>query len=631
MTKQQIALRLLLALAVLAALLYPSYLAVGNWILRARLEGWLNRRPERLLITYDKAWTVRPGVVRFEGFQIRNQTPSVQWWAAIDQGTVNVRLASLLDRQFTVDRLTGTGVAFRLRRRDDAARRPEARRRNEPPIPGLENPPREGPERKTASQPQKPRRDPWRIRLGGIDLAGVRELWIEEVRFAGQAHARGGFDLHLRESFHLEPSRLEVARGDLLIGADPIVNGTRGTVEGRIDPYVPAEHRGWDMLRFVSGESRLAGQVPSLAFLDIYMRRTRWIDTRSGSGPIELDVRMKDGRFLPGTVMTARTESLAMSFLDYRTAGAGTVRWSVMEDKGERQARLAVAFDRFAILREGYGQPHVRGEGLTLEAAGKEPRIQGGPRNLFIPLRFAIDMPHAEVPRLDFYQAYLPEAAGLALTGGSGRMSAHFQAAAPDWRGSGDLRLTAQGVKAALEGQPLQGDLDLHTRLRAVDLADRRFDISGTDLKLARVVLPGGAAWWAHTRLNRAVLAPGAPVYVQASLESTMADAGPLIRLFAPEGKKRVVRWVDNLLDLQGVGATADLTVGQHFFKLDDLAVAAGKGQLQARLRFQNGDRRGALLASYGRLDVGLELNGTERNWKVLRPRQWFAEYPAFE
>ena len=36
----------------------------------------------------------------------------------------------------------------------------------------------------------------------------------------------------------------------------------------------------------------------------------------------------------------------------------------------------------------------------------------------------------------------------------------------------------------------------------------------------------------------------------------------PVFIFFAPEGKNRLVRWVEDLLDVQGVGATAAFTLG---------------------------------------------------------------------
>jgi hypothetical protein len=627
---KRIARRTLLAVLVFAALLYPVYLAVGNWMLRSGVEGWLNRRPERFLLQYDSAWTLWPGVVHVRGVRIRGQTPSVQWWGSVDRGILWVRLWSLQDREFIAGPVQGTGVSFRLRRRADAPRRRTVTRRElEPPIPGFSNPPDRKPEELYPRAPSRQRRDPWHIRLAGITFDGVREIWIEEYRFAGKGIATGGFDLRLRKSFELDPTRLNVTSGDLFLGDRPVLAAAKGRILGWIEPFSPAGHRGWDVLQFVSGHASFGGRVRSLEFLDLHFRKTQWLDMRSGGGPVDVDLRMQRGRILPGSRLEGRPQDVSVGFLDYNAQGSGTIHWEVVDPRGDPEGRLTLELDDFQIQRQGYGRPHVRGRGLRIEAVSPEPRAG----RLFDPLRVAIEMPRAEVPRLAFYNGYLPRQSGFELTSGTGLMTGRFRAASPDWRGTGDLRLTARGIGARFEDKSLRGDLRLDTRLRQVDLKEKRFDISGSKAELTNVRMQGGdpADWWARAHLDDALLLPGRPVFLRAKVESTLSDVRPVFIFFAPEGRNPLVRWVEDLLEVQGVGATAAIEIGESYLDVADLAIAGGPAQLQGRLRFDGGNRKGVLLASYGRFDVGLELQGTERDWKILRPRRWFAEYPPFE
>jgi hypothetical protein len=292
--------------------------------------------------------------------------------------------------------------------------------------------------------------------------------------------------------------------------------------------------------------------------------------------------------------------------------------------------------DEFRLKRRGASGAHVRGRDLRLDAGGSHPPRLAA-HDLFTPRWVALAMPEAEVPDLSFYNAYLPEKANMALTGGSGTMSASFRAAAPEWDGTGELRLRGRGITARFEDRRLRGDLAVHTLLRKVDFKDRRFDISGTKVDLENVRLlgaPAGSAaqvWWARAHLDQAVIQPGAPVYFRTGIESSLSDPRPLLSLFVPERRKRVLRWMDNLLEVQGLGATAQVEVGQRSVLIDELAVAGGKVQLLGRLRLGGEDKSGVLYARYGGLDVGLELQGAERDWKILRPKKWFAEQRVFD
>lgn len=616
--------RLALALLLAALALYPLYLVAGNWYLRSGdLEKRLNRRPERLLIQTGSAWTVLPGVIHVRDFRIRNQTRTAQWWASMDRGTFELRLFNLRDRELVITGLKGSGVSFRLRRRVDGREwtRP-LRAELQPPVPGLSNPPERPPE-KIYPKKQRARRDPWRIRLAQVDLDAVREIWIDEFRFAGEARVAGGFDMTVWHRLTVDPTRLQILSGSIALGAgpeaQPVLARASGKIDGEIAPYIPSEHRGWQMFRFVSGRADVRGTVPSLAFLDEYLRRTRWVRFDTRDGEVAVDLKVRRGRFQPGSRLEARPERLVASALDYRAEGQGRAVWEVLP-RGE--SRLGLEFDAFQLTR-GSREPHVRGRNLRIEARNGEPRLVE--RDFFSPRRIEIEMPASEVKDFSFYNAYLPSRSGLRLTGGSGRMSLSFRAAAPDWTGSGDLRLDVRGVGARFEGRPMRGDLSVHTRIRQADFRGRRFDVSGTKVDLTRVSVAGatGGDWWARAHLDRAVIEPGAPVFLHAKVESTLSDPRPLFAFAAPETRDRVLRWMDDLMT-QGVGAVADVSVGDGAVAIDDLAVSGGKASIQGRLRFGGAPKQGLLYASYGQWDVGVELDGARRDWKILRPRKWF-------
>jgi hypothetical protein len=630
--------RLALALLVAAALLYPAYLVAGNAYLRGGgLARLLNRRPERMSMHWSSAWTPWPGVVHVRGFTMRSQSTTFQWWLAVDSGTLDVGLLGLGSHELRIGPLHGTGVAFRLRRRLDAPPRsvppqPELY----PPIPGLSDPPARRPE---AIYPQGPRQSPWHIRLTGVDLEDVREIWIEEYRFAGRARVAGGFDAVAQERLEVMPTRIDFLSGGFSLGvlgagprSSPILLDASGRVDGRIERYPPDRYHGWDVFRFFTGRAELKGRVTSLDFLDVFLRKTHWLDLRVGPGTLRTDVRVRRGDLLAGSRLEARPEGVSLGFLDYRADGFGSVIWSVERAGGgakDREGRVRVVFDRFSLQRHGYPRPHVRGRGLRVDAVSAAPRFGA----LFVPERLAIDLPRAEVPDLSFYNAYLPRRSPVTVVSGSGWMSGGFAAVAPGWKGSGDLRLGARGMQALVDQKLLRGTLDIHTQLR-MSLEDRRYDISGSDVALTDVNLLDGAAgsapWWIRAHLDQAVLTPGAPVSLHTKIESTLSDSRPLFALFAPAGHSRVLRWVDHLVDIHGIGATAELTMGQGFLDVSHLAIAGGKAELLARLRFAGARRRGILYASYGALNVGLELQGAKKDWKLLHAKQWYENYPAF-
>lgn len=635
---RRLARRIVFACLVALAAAYPVYYLTANaWIQPGGgLDRLLNRRPNFLLIKWKSAHTSWPGIVSVEGFSLRSQVSTVQWWVALDRGRATIDLPALRRREFRLLGLSGSGVDFRLARRLDAPLRRRPDPALQPAIPGLSNPPRPA-ERPQRRGPRR-KREPWRIELAGVALDEVREVWIEEYRFAGQAEVAGGFDLLVRRRLTVSPTTVRVSGGALRRGARAILDGARGTVRGRILELDPRRVKGRQVLGFTVGRAEVSGQVGDLAVLRELVQGARWIELRGGGGPITADLRLDRGRFAAGSRLEARPRGVGIGFLDYAASGQGSVVWSVEPAKSgtpgapetDLSGRLVVDFDDYEVRRGGAARPHLKGQELRLSATSAAPRAD----RLFSPISIGLEMPDAVVQDLTFYNSYLPASSGLRLRGGSGRLSGKFQAAAPGWVGTGEVLLIGRRIAAELDGRRLTGDLRLDARLGHANVRERVFDLAGSRLEVTGVTISGPAVaaagppaapgWWGRFHVDRGRLMPGRKVFLTAQVEAMLRDPKPLIALFAPARQGFVVRRAVRLLDVQGVGATANVRLGEELVEVDRLAVAGGPAELRGRLRFAGGTRDGVLLARYGRLSFGMELTGGERQLHLVRARKWF-------
>jgi len=618
---------LLAGLLLGAVALWTLYLVAANLYLRSgRLQRALSRRPEVVRLDYSAAWTVLPGRVEVRGFRLRGQTRNTQWWLAIDRAAVDVEVPRLLRREFVAAGVTGDGVAFRAARRADAKVPWSTDPRLRAPIPGLANPPQPAPEQLNAPGPRPPPAKTWRIRLGGIDLAGLHEIWIEALRWRGDGRVQGDLDLLLRRRLTIGESRVEIARGDLSQGSAVIIAGLHGAIAGSSEPFDPVAEAGRPALRRLTARVRLGGQLAGLGFLAPLLAPIGGLDL-AASGPLDLDLRLARGRFAAGTRAAMRAETVRVGILDYRASGAGAVDYRVEGAGARTRGELAVVVDRFALAREGYRGSYARGRGLRLTARSAPPGID----RPFAPTALDVVLPAAEVPDLSFYNADLPARSGVVLRGGRGRLRGALHAEGPAWRGHADLGLDGDGVVADVLGGRLRGRLALRTRVPRLDLLRRVFELSGTEMALTDVTLavrdsavqvaPG---WWARARLERGELTPGRPVFLVATAHAMIRDAAPLLALMAP--KSRLLAWLDRRLEERAGDVRAEATgrLGQSLVEVERLDVAGGPLALQGRLRFAGGVRRAALLATYGRAAVGLELAGEERKVRLLGARKWF-------
>jgi hypothetical protein len=635
-------------------LLTATYLAVVNGYLRSRrLQQTLSRDPNHFSLQYASAWSVLPGIVHLRQLELHGQSRTVQWWVKIDSATIAIDLPLLVNRELATTSMLASGVAFRLRRRPEvsagsggaasaastartaatvapgSAEPPAAPDEGPPsqipPIPGLVNTlaPPETPEQADAG-PQ------WRIRLAGVNLEHLDEVWVGDYRFAGDVNAAGGFDLHIDHSFALDPATAAIRAGTLQVASRQALAAIAGTAGFELPEIDPNRLQG-GFLRLASGSLRLHGRMEGLHFLQPYLKKVPWIELGGSAGTFDAHLRVRQGTYLPGTHIEARPDSVTARLLDDEATGRCTLSWDVAATDGGAAAvgKLVAAFDEFRLGHAAGGPARAHGRGLRVEIATRDLRVAALPA----PTALTIDLPPTEVGNFSSYNVNLPHGAGIAMRSGTGVVSASLRAAAPTWEATGSIDLRGNDVVVDAQGARLRGNLKAHSRFRALP-RQRQLFLTESAVEVADVVrlnppagtppLPG---WWARLRLDYLTVKPRSLIVMQARLQSTLSDTRPLFALFAPQ-RRPLLSWLDRLLDLHPIDAVGELAVGDGYFAIDKLTVTSGKANIEARLRFAGGQSNGILYAAYGPLSAGLELRNGQRSFKLIRARRWFDSYP---
>jgi hypothetical protein len=63
---------------------------------------------------------------------------------------------------------------------------------------------------------------------------------------------------------------------------------------------------------------------------------------------------------------------------------------------------------------------------------------------------------------------------------------------------------------------------------------------------------------------------------------------------------------------------------------LDRLQAENRRFRVQARLKLEDAQARGDLLLHWGVLGIGVELAPEERDWRLVKPTQWYESRPDF-
>jgi hypothetical protein len=400
----------------------------------------------------------------------------------------------------------------------------------------------------------------------------------------------------------------------------------------RAAPFVPGAVHGSALLRLVSGDVAVQGQVSSLGFLQRYFRRAPWLQLQ-GQGRLDTEVRLEAGRLLPGSRMEIRGGQVRAAFLDSVATGEATVAGRVAAGPGPPAAALRVDFSSFSIAPAESEADTGTAPASFVRGSGLRMALDSTDLDLATPvsdLRATIDLPDGQVPDLTVYNAYLPPGTGVSILSGAGSLRLHLGLNAATQGGDGEVLLSSDSTRVRFQEVDLDGKLLLRARLTSQDLKARRFQVAGTRLDLDRVTYrevgadpgPPSPGWWAHLLLTDGSVVWGRPLTLHSNAVLEMKSSGFLLSVFAR--RRNFLRWFHPLLSVEGIRAQGTLDCGNGAIEIAPLRVTGGRLDLRSRLRFTRDSKQGDLFIRWGKLAAGIELRDGRRSFKLRHPEEWF-------
>lgn len=610
----------------MTVLLAGTLLIAENVFINTGLRVLINMQPDRTRITWSRALTIVPGEVEVWDLAIRVQDARAQWLLEADHASGVIDLAALTEYRFSAHALRGEGGRFLLRVRRDTPREaggPDAT----PPIEGFENPPVLSPE--VAYGP--PARL-FRIELEDLVVEHVRELWLEDYRFVGDAQVSGGVELLHDAWLEVKDLKLAVASGSVNLGEEPIASAIEGQIDLALRGVNPADYEGTGLLRAVTARVSLAAQVQDLRFLSFYLRKAPWLKLSGGEGSIELDVAIDEGRFVEGSRLGINAKALVARFRSYAVTGDGNVRVEVVPLPTGAEGQLSVEFFDYGITKWGDTAAHALGTGLRVEARTTSLSLD----EPFETLNVSLDVPDSAIPDAGVYNDYLPSDLGFSLLSGKGRVHGKLEASTADNVARGDLYLTATGVNARSGELNISGKVALHAHLASGNLATGRYDMSGTKLELrdVRVVGPANGRagkddsrdWWAEVTVPRGKIEVGAPVFLDARVKLSCRDSVPFVTIFSQANP--LPGWARGLLHIRDLSGEADLLLGDDTLFIPTFLLRGGDTELRMQLRRKLKLFNGSLYVRYGALSLGMGLKGKESELHLFKALEWYTAQP---
>ena len=594
--------RLILSPLFLLVAVELLYILVGNAFLQLPAgKRVLNRKPDKLSIQWQTAWTWLPGVVYVEGLQLEGKARRAEWQVAVDRGRLVIWLPSLVAKHFRLiqGRAGGAEIAVRILPPPTEPVTPRRRRRG------------------------------WRVTLDGMALQPVRSVRVDDYQLAGEGTIAGRAWFQVRGPTRLSLSGVSFERARLLSGEQVAADSVALDAALDIESFVVGDDTLEDLLAGTSGRLRLEADATSLGFLDAYLSRVPWLRI-GGGGHLTADLEVSDGWLAPSSEIGLTGPTLSADYFGLRATGDGEVRGRVPENAGHTELR--VLLDSYTVRRLADQATLLVGRGLEMVVTNDSTAIDRPAEGIAV----AVDLPATQVPDVAALAPYVPAATELRLTGGSAEVQAGLSYSTVDRTGHGSLSLTGESLAGTFRGVSLHSDVTLEAKLNDARLEDGTIDLSGTKLTIDNTIIErrSGArdtGWWGKVQVPDGRLVKKIGGIELGTLDcfvtSELRDSGPLLALIEKKVPKLV--WFDRLLTVENVEANGRIQLQGPDFQLRDLEVTGGRKsrlELLAELDVEGKASSGVVFARWGKLTAAVSLDEGERDWKLTRSRAWYEE-----
>ncbi len=584
------------AVALLSA--FALYVVAINVFLSTSLFGRaLNGDPDTIFITYERGWSLWPGTVHARKLVIRSQDTHIQFLLRIEECTFDISFFDLaVAKKFHLTKVRGSGVTFDSRQKLDSPDATPEHVEALPPIAGFDRIPLKAlltDEARAEAHRQRWNDDAWHlwtVQLDDVVAEDVRSVWVDTLRFEGDARITGGFYLKPIRSARISDIHLTVRSGRTTMSDRVMVDPMRGEATLFLESFDPRTIEGPDLLHKLSFTTDLQGRVPDLA--NVPEALTGPVKMQ-GAGEIRrLALRVEGGRVVHDSHVDIGLPGATVSVLGHRVKGDLSVLGDVPVAPGAPRLALRVEARGIDADRTTPGIEAVLFHAAAIDVAGDATSL-----DLADPLRdlhVVLGLPSGELPDARALTAYVPPDTAFGFEGGRAKASAEVELWLGERRAKGKGNLTA-------------ADLDLRiakTRLVGATNIDARFDSWRWEEKRlegvhAKVHVATG---WIATRnapkthlvdvrgFDIAIDAPEADLAdPMRAFEATVdmphneiVDRG-LLHAYLPKGKAMKVakgharfdaRGALKVKDHKGAG-TLDLHAARFGFELDELGLRA--------------------------------------------------------
>ena len=573
-----------------------TYLTAINLFLYSNGLQLLFKSTNTVNATYQSAFSVWPGVVHVRALRVVFQDKNVQFSLDIERVKARISLTELISRRFHATRVEGSGAAFRMRHRVQPETKDSPWIQTLPPIPEFNAPAVFEP---TVPEPPIPdsQYNLWTVHLENVDV-GVKEVWVQFVRYLGNGRARGAFQLVPARNLWVGPASLDLDQGRVVFGSEPIGVPLSGRITCKVDWFDVGPPQGREVFRYINGDIVLKAQRFSfMPLVQFFASPETKIVAEPGT--LNIRARVRRGHVVAGSQVEYESGSLSVAATAIRGAARGVRVLALVND--DAAATTTLHFERVALgapevlrLEESTVRLNTRGDDLTGDMAV---------------IARELDVAKFESERVSRLDSLLDQKLPFSLI--AGRLLGSVRARDTSGVIEGALNVSMLGIRAQTPhlGAELEGDLQLDVGRYSAGDGSLKLDASGSLDRVGICALRNAARAFAcgnlqHVRLKGTFAANGPHVAGNIAIYATSIRAERI-------GGARAGRLTGSMLSANGrlTGIRRNLQA-KFAVKLDELYVRSGDTSLRFRPELRMAVHNVDAIGGNVDLDAALRFSG---------------------
>ena len=595
-------------------LFYP---VVGNVLLYSgALENIISKKPEKLKIEWDNAWTIIPGRVNIEGMHLDIHTKKDRIQIGVDRGVVDLSLLPLIDKTVDITRGEVNGLAFAFTKRPKPEAGSDVVNKADQPTEEKETTEVSTSDTTADSTAKKKAKPPWIIQIKDISATDIHSIQFRDLQLIGEGVLKDYGMRLVTKGGPLRIDNIDVAM-KAITSSDPAADEEKFAeikAQLQLAENIPKQNKGRKLLKFISGRAEVIGDASGVEFISALLGDKFNLNV-SGAGKLDMLAIVEDGELKHGSKIDFSSRHFETDFLTFHAGGRGSIVGNIDENRKD-PVKLEIKLGDFQLNRHNVTNPYMEGADLSVELQMQRFLLHEG---IGDDAQLFVNFPDSTVRDLTDYNRFIPKHANVEILSGEGRLRGTMSLLGDIGHIFTDLR--GSDVVLDVHGNRISTDFQMVTNLSDGNYGEKSYDLTGTyfrmeDTQLVTEQEKTESGWWGEIKVSKGDLIWNEPMDIDAEMKIKMRDTEPLIALLRDNKKKKSL--LDKALTVKDLEGTLGIQTNENDILLDPILIKSKGLEVISKLDILKESVNGALYVKLRGIAANFEIKNNKTKFKGL-------------